>query len=361
MLAFGGLALIALLLFLKVKANDTTSFITRMKRVDWIGNTIFTLSIVSLLIALSWAGTKYSWSSYRIIVPLILGFLGLGLFLLYEGSRFCVEPTMPNHLFSNRTSTTALILTFLHSVATVSVIYFMPVYFQGVLKANPQSAGTDLLPTILFLIPFAIIAGGTLSKFGRYRPLHHAGFAMMIIGFGLLSLLNFRSSTAEWAIYQAITAAGVGLILPVLLPAFQAALTEADTGLSTSTWAFVRSFGQIWGATIPAAVFNNRFAILSYRIEDPVMAAILSNGSAYEHATKVFLDTVTKPVTQKQIIDVFVDALRTVWYVSIAFAGLGFLLVMLEKEIPLRKELETEFGIEGNEKTMRLDLAASEQ
>jgi hypothetical protein len=358
-LPVGGVALIALVTLLKVRSDETTSLITRMKRVDWTGNAIFTLAMVSLLIALSWAGSKYPWSSFQVLVPLIVGFLGFGLFLLFESSRFCAEPTMPIHLFSNRTSAIALVLTFLHSVATVSVIYFMPVYFQGVLGTNPGRAGTDLLPTILLLIPFAIIAGGTLSKFGRYRPLHHAGFALMIIGFGVLGLLDADSSTAEWVVYQCISAAGAGLILPVLLPAFQVSLAEADTGLSTSTWAFVRSFGQIWGATIPAAVFNNRFAKLSYRITDPVAYAALSNGSAYEHATMAFLDTVPDQIVRRQIIDVFADSLQTVWHVSIAFAALGFLLVIIEKEIPLRKELETNFGLKEKEST-RPDQPPSE-
>jgi hypothetical protein len=182
----------------------------------------------------------------------------------------------------------------------------------------------------------------------------------MVIGFGLLSLLDAKSSTAEWVIYQGIAAAGAGLVIPVLLPAVQASLTEADTALSTSTWSFVRSFGQIWGATIPAAVFNNRFESLSYRITDPAAAATLSHGSAFEHATKVFLDTIVDDATRMQIMSVFADSLQTVWYVSIGFAGLAFLLVFIEKEIPLRKELETEFGIEEKEKSRRSDQPASE-
>jgi len=290
-----------------------------------------------------------------------MGFSGFGIFLLYEKSPLCVEETMPIHLFSNRTSAIAFVLTFLHSLSAVSTIYFLPVYFQGVLGASPSRAGTALLPTILILIRFAIIAGATLSKYGRYRPLHHIGLALMVIGFGLLSLLDLQSSTAEWVIYQCVAAAGAGLVLPVLLPAVQASLTEADTALSTSTWSFVRSFGQIWGATIPAAVFNNRFESLSYRITDPVVAATLSHGGAYEHATKAFLGTVTDEVTQDQVMSVFADSLRTVWYVSIGFAGLGFLLVFIEKEIPLRKELETKFGMEEKETPIRVGEPPSEQ
>jgi hypothetical protein len=176
-------------------------------------------------------------------------------FLICEATPFCIEPTMPLHFFSNRTSGTTFIITFLHSVTFITAIYFLPVYFlpvyfQGVRGVSPARSGIELLPTILFVIPGAIIAGASLSTLGRYKPIHFIGFALMIIGFGLFSVLNAHSSTGEWTIFQAIGALGAGIILPVLLPAIQSPLTEADTALATSTWAFVRTFGMTWGATI---------------------------------------------------------------------------------------------------------------
>jgi hypothetical protein len=42
---------------------------------------------------------------------------------------------------------------------------------------------------------------------------------------------------------------------------------------------------------------------------------------------------------------VFSKILKAIWYVSIAFVALGFVLVNFEKEIPLRKELDTDFGM----------------
>lgn len=350
-LPIGGVATILLFFFLKVEYDRETHLMERLARVDWVSNVVFILSMVSILIALSSAGTQYAWSSFRILLPLILGLLGLALFLTYEASPFCVEPTMPLHLFSNRTSLTSFILTFLHSISFISVLYFLPVYFQGVRSATPARSGIDLLPTILFLLPFAILAGAALSAFGRYKPIHYAGFALMITGFGLFSLLNPHSSTATWVIFQGVAAAGGGLVLPVFLPAIQAPLTEADTALATSTWAFIRSFGLIWGATIPSAVFNNRFNTLATRIKDPAVVAILTNGSAYEHATKMFLDSIKDPEVRSQVADVFSDTLKTIWFVSIGFAALGFLMVNFEKEIPLRKDLVTEFGITEKEKT----------
>ena len=41
----------------------------------------------------------------------------------------------------------------------------------------------------------------------------------MVIGFGFFSIFSAYSCMAEWVNYQAIEAAGVGLIIPALLPA----------------------------------------------------------------------------------------------------------------------------------------------
>lgn len=40
------------------------------------------------------------------------------------------------------------------------------------------------------------------------------------------------------------------------------------------------------------------------------------------------------------------QSLRTVFFVGIAFAGLGFLVTFLEKEVKLRTKLNTEFGLD---------------
>lgn len=349
-LPIGGVALVLLIAFLKVRWNKDVNFATKLASIDWAGNLIFIAAICSVLTALSWAGAVYPWASYHVLVPLVVGLVGLAGFLAVQGSHFVPQPTMPLHLMSNRTSATAFMLTLLHSIVTMWTVYFLPVYFQGVLGSSPAYSGVQLLPTILVLIPFAAMGGMTISKFGRYRPIHHAGFALITISFGLFDLLDRNTSTGAWVGYQIIGSAGAGLIISTLLPAVMAPLSESDTALATSTWAFLRSFGVIWGTAIPAAIFNNRFDELATAvITDPVIRGQLVNGQAYGHATAAFLNTLSAS-TRGQFIAVLNESLRRTWQVGIGFAALGFLLVFLEKECPLRQELETEFGLEKEEK-----------
>lgn len=84
---------------------------------------MFIAVCISELIGIGWAGTVHPWSSAQIIVLLVLEILGLAAFLFFEGlsegKRFCREPTMPLHLFKDRTTTVAFIITFLHGIMAV--------------------------------------------------------------------------------------------------------------------------------------------------------------------------------------------------------------------------------------------------
>ncbi|CAG8948730.1 hypothetical protein HYFRA_00001851 [Hymenoscyphus fraxineus] len=347
-LPIAGAALILLLVFLPESYEDKSAFSVKIKRIDFAGNTILIASVTSILVALSFGGTRYEWSDWHIILPLVLGICGLLGFQTFEASPFVVEPVIPPRFLKNRTSATALFLTFVHTMLTFWVVYFLPVYFQSVIGASPSRSGVLLLPTVTSLVPFGLISGLLLAKFGRYKPLHLVGFAIMTIGMGFFTTLDANSSLAVYIILQIIVGGGSGLILTTLLPAVQAPLAESDTALATSTWAFVRSFGSIWGVSIPAAIFNTYASKYSVRIGDPVSRAQMAGGNAYSHASREYLNSF-QGILREEVRGVFSDSLKVVWLVAIGIVGLAFLLSFLEKEVKLREELDTEYGLEKRE------------
>ncbi|KAI0853598.1 MFS general substrate transporter [Daldinia vernicosa] len=349
-LPVSGAALILHLLFLRVNYDKETSIVERLKKIDYMGNAILIGSVVSVLIALSWGGTRYEWKSYQILVPLFLGVFGLVLFHIYEGAPWVRDyPTLPERVFKRRTPAAALIIAFINFICLFWVLYFLPIYFQAVLGMSPTISGLALLPTALLSVVTGAIAGVVLTKTGRYRPLHIIAFALIALGFGLFSRFNRNTSTAEWVIIQIIAAFGLGIMMSTNLPAVQADLPESDTAAATAAFAFVRAYGSIWGVSIPAAIFNAKFATESWRIDDSQIEVRLSGGNAYEYANADFIRSFPEP-QRGRVIDVYTRSLQLIWQVSLAFALLGFLLCFLEKEIMLRTQLETEFGLEEKKK-----------
>ncbi|EEQ35877.1 conserved hypothetical protein [Microsporum canis CBS 113480] len=146
-LPISGLALVLIITLLRLhNPRGSTSLKARVLSVDWVGNTILTLGVTSILLSLTWAGTKHPWSSWQTILPLALGAIGLGVFLVYEANPWVGEPTMPIRLFTKRTSAALFAISFIHSMMLFWVCYFMPVYFQAVLDASPTRSAVMLFP-----------------------------------------------------------------------------------------------------------------------------------------------------------------------------------------------------------------------
>jgi hypothetical protein len=146
-----------------------------------------------------------------------------------------------------------------------------------------------------------------------------------------------------WVGLQILQVAGFAVITAALLPAVQAPLSDKDNATSTAAWAYVRSYGAVWGITIPVAIFNNQFDQRLYKISDPAVQVVMSGGNAYSHGTKEYMSTLS-PQVRAETVTVFVESLKIVWVVAAAICGASTLLIPLEKEITMRTELETKYS-----------------
>ncbi|KUL85928.1 hypothetical protein ZTR_06361 [Talaromyces verruculosus] len=361
-LPLAGLTLVMVLVSLSALPSGSGMSMRSLKRVDFSGNALLVGSITSILLALTWGGGEQRWSSWRTILPLVLGLLGLPLFLLYETR--VPEPTTPMRLYSNRTSFVGLWCAFIHNMLVFWILFVLPIYFQAVLRFSAFRSGISILPTAAVCMPFTIISGGIMSNIGRYRPLLMAGFALFPIALGLFTRLDEHSTTGYWAGIQIIGALAIGIIIPVTLPTILTPLPESDVAVATATWAFMRGFGTIWGVAIPLAIFNSKVdSLAAARLQGNDEArGMLSNGGAYTLSASGILypelgldGDLDLEATVKSI---YVDSLKLCWQVGLGFALLGFLLTFVAKELHMRTELETEFGL-GNESNKEEEVQAS--
>lgn len=347
-----GIALLAILVFMHMKKH------TQPQEIDVLGNLLFIPSVLSVLLGLVMGGIEHPWSSWHVILPLALGAAGWVTFHVQQ--NFARYPSVPMRLFSNRTSAIGFALTFLSSVCVQASGYFLPIFFQAVLGTTPVRSGVNFLPLALGMLVFAVVAGVLMEKLGRYKELHAASFAVAAAGFGLLTLLD--SSTVKWACFQLILGAGLGLSLSTLLPAIMAGLSESDVASSAATYSFIRTFGYIWGVTIASIVFNGVFNHNLSHISSAQLRGQLKDGQAYAFASQAhYLRDSISPVIWEEVIEVYQRSLKVIWYVGMGISLLSFCLVWAEKSIPLRKELETQYGIdEDNEKGSTEDAGSAQ-
>ena len=134
-------SLLLMIFFLKLKHNREPTWKSALVRIDYVGNLIFIPSLLAILLGLVLGGTTFPWSSWRIIVPIVLGGVGWIAFHVHQASPLCKEPSVPPHLFRNRTTVSAFVLTFLGNTMLNWTCYFMPFYFQSLRAATPVLSG----------------------------------------------------------------------------------------------------------------------------------------------------------------------------------------------------------------------------
>ncbi|TFK80209.1 MFS general substrate transporter, partial [Polyporus arcularius HHB13444] len=251
-----GVAFTLVAVFLRVHTPGG-AILTKLSRVDWTGNALIAAGSTFTLIGLIWGGVHYPWGSAHVLGPLISGVILIVAFFIYEVLFFrrstseenigdsTSSATLPFDLLDNRTSLFAFVATFLHGITSVVLIYYMPVFFQACLGASPIRSSVDILPVALVMTPFAMLCGIIIKVTQKYRPINYLGWILLIVGFGLVTLLRPESPTAKWAGFQFIAAAGTGIIYASTLFPILAPLPVARNAAAVAFFAFCRSFAQV--------------------------------------------------------------------------------------------------------------------
>lgn len=117
----------------------------KLRKLDYYGSILTLAWAVPFLIALSWGGTMYSWSSAAVIAPLVIGIVLAFVFIFVE-MKLVPLPLIPMYIFRNLTVAASMATTFCNGAAFYTTLYYLPQYFQVVRGESPIQSAVDMLP-----------------------------------------------------------------------------------------------------------------------------------------------------------------------------------------------------------------------
>ncbi|KAI0750013.1 iron permease [Daedaleopsis nitida] len=346
-LPLSGISMALCLLFLNLK-TPRAPFSERLSRIDWIGNIIVIGSTTSALLGITWGGIQYPWNSACVLAPLIIGFIGLVAWVLYE-ILVPTEPTIPFRLLTNRTSLSGYIGTALHGFVIAAALFYLPVYFQACKDSSPVGSGVNMLPYSLSIAPFAIVAGGTATAMNKYKPQNVIAWACIVVGMGLQSTLHADSASRNWIGFQIIGGIGFGMLFTATTFPILAPLPVELNASALSFFIFIRTFFQAWGITVGATVLQNE---LRSHLPSEFLAT-LPLGVEISYAVIPQIHNLAEPL-KHQVRDAFAESLNVLWEVMIAVSGIGFLTAWLMRQIPMQEVSDENWGLnDSKEKATR--------
>jgi MFS family permease len=242
-----------------------------------------------------------TWSSPLILGLIALSIVSLVVYLIVE--HRAAEPITPLHLFRssifNLASGQFLIATL---VLFVGMLY-VPLFLQTVQGKSAFTSGLYVIPLLVGLVAAAIISGPFISKTGRYKLYPVIGSVLTGVSMWVVSLADQNTGALALIIPLIFAGAGIGFFVQVSLLAGQNAVDYRYLGVATGALNFFKSIGGAFGAALFGAILTAR----------------LGSG------------TPGLPKT--------VHAFQTVFFWTVPFMALAFVLSLCMKEKPLSNEM----------------------
>ncbi|MGE3270813.1 MAG: MDR family MFS transporter [Chloroflexota bacterium] len=322
--------------------------------IDILGAITLVLGVVPLLLALSWGGGDYAWSSPQIIGLLSFSAIMVGVFLFIETRA--PEPIIPLSLFKNPVVAIATLSMMLVTMGMFGTILFVPLFIQGVIGASASQSGTVMMPMMMTIIVGSTVSGQIISRTGRYKLV--AVFGMAVASFGMFLLSQMGPDASYWTVVRNMMVVGLGLgpTMPVFTIAAQNSVAFRQLGVVTAVTQFARSIGGTLGAALFGSLLINRFGS-ALREALPAQAAAVIPPDQLDRIQnpQVLLNPQMSSSLQSgleaagpqaaQAYGTLIDAIRMglatslheTFMVGAVVVGLGLVAVLFLRELPLRK------------------------
>ncbi|KAJ4254312.1 hypothetical protein NW762_009903 [Fusarium torreyae] len=302
------------------------------KRVDFSGSLLLVVAVSVQLVGLSLGGNELPWGSPWVIGSLV-GSIGLfALFLLIEAKTSAI-PVIPLRLLQGRLPIATQSANVCAGMAAYGYLFMLPLFFQVVLLDSATTAGARLAIPSLATPIGGVIAGVVMSRWGRLVALVRTGALLMVLGNGLVTLLQFQDSKWKYFVYVFPANLGQGIIYPGILFTSLASFDHADHAVTASTVYLIRSLGTVWGVSVTSAIVQTT---LSARLPD-ALSEVPDKWRVIEQI-RHSVDFIRQlpPDVQLKARLVYYDGLRYAFGASTAVALLGLCAALIASGTGLR-------------------------
>ena len=230
---------------------------TTLKAFDPLSSLIVTAATITLILGLQWADVKCPWSSWLIILLLIVGVACFGIFIWMQ-IRAGEKAFLPIRILAQRSVAACAVYVFISSAAFFVLVTYLPIYFQAVKGVSAVQSGLMNLPLVITLVGSSLIGGGLVAWLGQYGPLMLASSVIMPVGCGLMTTFTPTSSAGAWAGFQVVYGIGNGLGMQQPMVAIQTVLQDKDIPMGIAMIVFAQTLGGALFSAVGQTIFAGR-------------------------------------------------------------------------------------------------------
>jgi EmrB/QacA subfamily drug resistance transporter len=217
-------------------------------KLDLLGSGLVILATTSLMLLLTWGGSRYGWASAQ-----ILGLTAASLvfwFLFGLRIRHCDEPILPLDVLRNPVVAAGTASNSLSMAVNLGLGVYIPLYMQAVRHLDPTSAGTSLIPLTVSMVCGAAFSGWMTTRLQHYKRIALIGVTTATLGLFCLAAGASKLPFLWLEVVLMVVGAGIGTTFPLVVVCVQNAVDPAHLGVATGALTFLRSLGGAMGVSI---------------------------------------------------------------------------------------------------------------
>ena len=309
----------------------------KILEIDLVGALFLICSIVCLLLALQWGGSKYPWKDSK-VWGCLLGFgLMITIFILQQFRRGD-RATIPPRIFGQRTVLfaclyscflsmglythvshvlTSFVVPFLSTSADRPKIFYLPFYFQAVKGTTAEGSGIRTIPYLGSIIISSIVAGAGITVVGFYKPFMIFGSAIFTVGAGMIYTLSVTSTAGKWIGYQLLSGFGAGSGVQIPFIAVQVVLSSKDMPTGNAMAIFFNSLGGAISISVAQNIFSNGIYANVPKYAPEVSAQFVVN------AGSTHLREAVSPADLPGVLHAYMLALNQAYVIPIVVGGIA--------------------------------------
>jgi MFS family permease len=209
------------------------------------------LTLGTVLLAMVWItviGPASGWVSIASVVTVVV--LVALLLVGIRVERRAVRPLVPPALLTPGPLLGVLVASVTVGVATFAASVYLAMFFQNGLGLSAGASGLLLVPMSAATLIGSLLAGRSISRTGRDKPLLLAGAITVAVGLAPLALIPGLTDRYVAAAAGLVIGAGVGMLSQQLVATGQRFLQPADLGVGSSLILFVRSLSTVLALSV---------------------------------------------------------------------------------------------------------------
>ncbi len=321
-------------------------------RLDYRGVLLLVAAVVPMLLAFSWAGSRYDWLSPQIIA--FLGWAAAMVIVFTYAELRTEEPLLPMALFRGRIFAVSALVTLITGFAMMGSLFYIPLFVQGVIGSSATNSGLVTMPMMIAMAMASAVSGQVMSRWGRYRMLGVVGLVIMAAGMYMISRMSVTSTNRDATVGMVVLGVGLGIAMPLFMLAVQNAVHYRFMGIATSTMQFLRSVGATMGVAIFFSLIERQYSSglvttvpqqvqsqpqLTEALKDP---QFMLNQQAFDKVHQAFLGFGAQgqalfDQTLLAIRTSLADAIAEAFFVAVFVLLAAVAVSAFMKEIPLRR------------------------